>query len=109
MKKLPGFLFLVVVLILSGCGSNESEAFKVAGCIAADENAFDEAGVQFNLAAQSGDPAAVAAAIASQNIWASFMSAGDLNSLEEIDAVGEYVSKLGAEIASYCGSGYDIQ
>ena len=108
MKKLQGFLILAVILFLSGCGSNESDAFKVAGCIAADENAFDEAGVQFNLAAKNGDPAAVGAALASQKIWASFMTAGNVNSLEEVYAVGEYVKELGAEIASYCGSEYDI-
>ena len=109
MKNWRRLLVLSVMLALAGCGSNESAAFKKAGCIAADRIAMNEAAVQFDLAAQSGDPAAVGAAIASQNIWASFMNAGNLNSLEEVYAMTDYVKELASEIATYCGSEYDIK
>lgn len=97
------------MLALAGCGSNESAAFKKAGCIAAESLAMNEAAIQFDLAAQSGDPAAVGPSIASQNIWASLMNAGNLNSLEEVLANGEYVTELILEVATYCGSEYDIK
>ena len=109
MKNWKRLLVLSVMLALAGCGSNESAAFKKAGCIAAESLAMNEAAVHFDLAAQSGDPAAVGAAIASQNIWASFMNAGNLNSLEEINAMTDYVKELTLEIATYCGSEYDIK
>ena len=84
MKNWQRLLVLSVMLALAGCGSNESAAFKKAGCIAAESLAMNEAAIQFDLAAQSGDPAAVGPSIASQNIWASLMNAGNLNSLEEV-------------------------
>jgi hypothetical protein len=109
MRNWPRLLVLTAMLALAGCGSNESAAFKKAGCIAAEGIALDEAAVQFDLAAQSGDPAAVGAAIASQKIWAGFMTAGNANSLEEIYANADYVRELTLEIAAYCGSEYDIK
>jgi hypothetical protein len=109
MKNWKRLLVLSVMLALAGCGSNQSAAFKKAGCIAAEGIALNEAAVQFDLAAQSGDPAAVGAAIASQNIWASFLNAGNVNSLEEVYANADYVKELALEIATYCGSEYDIK
>jgi hypothetical protein len=109
MKNWKRLLVLSVMLALAGCGSNQSAAFKKAGCIAAEGIAMNEAAVQFDLAAQSGDPAAVGAAIAAQNIWASLMNSGRYNSLEEVLAGGEYVEELASEIATYCGSEYDIK
>ena len=103
-------LFLLpTVMILAACGSNESAAFKEAGCVAADENSFDEAAVQFDLAARSGDPEAVGAAIASQKIWRAFLTAGNAASLEEVNATVDFVKELSSEVAAYCGSKYDIE
>lgn len=107
MKDRSGFKSSVLVIALSllflmGCASNASAKFKEAGCKAADQNAYDEAAIQFRLAADNGDPGAVVAAIASQQIWGTWMAAAN----------GQYTEGAldGASdpIAAFCGSGYDI-
>ena len=108
MKKSNWFISTALVLILVGCSSSQSAKYKEAGCRAADQMAYDEAATQFNLAAENGDPEAVAPGIASQRIWGIFMTAGNANSLEEINSNSEYAGELAWEIASYCGSEYDI-
>jgi hypothetical protein len=108
MKKTTWLTSIFLVLILAGCSSSQSAKYKEAGCRAADQMAYDEAATQFNLAAENGDPEAVASGIASQRIWGIFMTGGYANSLEEIKSNSEYVGELALEIAAYCGSEYDI-
>ena len=109
MKKTNWLISTVLVLILAGCSSSQSAKYKEAGCRAADQMAYDEAATQFNLAAENGDPEAVAPGIASQRIWGIFMTGGsNATSLEEIKSNSEYVGELALEIAAYCGSEYDI-
>jgi di/tricarboxylate transporter len=109
MKKSYWSISIVLVLILVGCGSSQSAKYKEAGCRAADQMALDEAATQFNLAAENGDPEAVAPGIAAQTIWGIFMTIGNANSLEEIKSNSEYAGELTLEIAAYCGSEYDIK
>jgi hypothetical protein len=108
-KRILGVLTVCLALILLvGCASNESAKFKEAGCVAAESKGLNEAAVQFNLAAENGDPEAVAAAIAAQQIWGMLMTAGDID-LDQLESNKEYITDLASEVASYCGAGYDIR
>lgn len=92
------------VLLLMGCTSNASAKFKDAGCIAADEFNYDEAEIQFDLAAVNGDNGAVAAAIASRRIMEVLESFayGGLSYQGIFDPFVE-------DVSAFCGSGYDIE
>jgi hypothetical protein len=96
------------LLFLVGCASNQSAKFKEAGCAAADvaERKFDEAAVQFGLAADNGDPDAVKASMAAQRIQEVFYS-GNAD-LSDFDSDFAEVKSLAVDIISYCGSEYDI-
>lgn len=110
MKKYFLFAFIISSgLIVTGCSSNSSEQFMNAGCAAADSGAFDEAAIQFDLAAENGDPGAVSAALSSRKIWSAFMTAGSATSYEDVKATGRYVARLAKGIDSYCPAEYEIE
>lgn len=80
-----------------------------AGCAAADSGSFDEAAIQFDLAAENGDPGAVTAALSSRKIWSAFMTAGSATSYEDVKATGRYVTRLAKGIDAYCPAEYEIE
>lgn len=91
------------LVLLAGCASNESAMFKEAGCLAADQMEYDVAARQFDLAAENGDTDAVAASIASRQIWGAFMAAA-----AGIEGSGKGVNRLADQIGIFCGDEYDI-
>jgi hypothetical protein len=103
-KRIFGVLTVCLsLLLLVGCTSTQSAKFKDAGCIAADEFNYDEAEIQFDLAAVNGDNGAVAAAIASRRIMEVLESFayGGLSYRGIFDPFVE-------DVSAFCGSGYDI-
>ena len=89
------------MLILAGCSSSQSAKYKEAGCLAIDQMSYDLAAKQFNLAAENGDPEAVAPGIASQNFAEIYR--GFAISLEEMEAVADWLGEQVSVVKTYCG------
>ena len=92
------------LLLLMGCTSNQSAKFKDAGCAAADQFNYDEAEMQFDLAAVNGDNGAVVAAIASRRIM-EVLESFAYGGFSYPGIFDPYVE----DVSAFCGSGYDIE
>jgi hypothetical protein len=98
----------LLLLLLVGCANNSSAKFKEAGCAAADVawRDFDEAAIQFRLAAENGDPDAVKAYIASEEIEK--IESEETYVWSDFDAILARKKSLASDVSDYCGSEYDI-
>lgn len=105
-NRILGVLTVCLSLVLlAGCASNESAMFKEAGCLAAEHWEYDVAARQFELAAENGDTDAVAASIASRQLWGAFMAAA-----AGLDGYGgERLNRLADQIEIFCGDEYDFR